>query len=100
MLVFYYQGSTGFRWPIAYYPSCTAKAHELYVHFWKAVDALDDHGFTINYCIMDGASTNRALLKMHFTTSPIDCHFIMHSIYDPAHKIVFLQDIMHTIKKI
>ena len=33
-----------FRWPVAYFGSCTATAHQLYSTYWKCVDVLDENG--------------------------------------------------------
>lgn len=100
MLVFLFQGFTGFRWPVAFLASCTAKAYELYINFWHVVDAVEEKGFTVMYCMMDGASTNRSFWKMHFAGPPLDARFITHNIYNPKCKVVFIQDIMHKLKKI
>jgi hypothetical protein len=52
------------RWPVVYFASCTAKAHELYTTFWECVDKFDEFGFTVDYVMLDGASTNSAFLNM------------------------------------
>ena len=53
-LQFLFHGFSGFRWPVAYYGSNTATAHQLFINFWDCVDALDEHGFTVDYVMFDG----------------------------------------------
>ena len=96
-----FQGFTGFRWPVAFFASSTAKAHELFINFWEAVDKVHDYGFEVDFVILDGASTNRAFMKMHLQgkLGP-ECSFTTHDLFNPVKKVVIIQDIMHTIKKI
>lgn len=95
-----FNGLKGFRWPIAYFASRTAKAFTMYPLIWEAVDKLHQHGFTVDYIALDGASTNRSLINMHFPTNPRHHSFTTLNPSYPAHKVVFLQDIKHTFKKI
>lgn len=44
---------------MAYYGTTSATAHQLYRIFWDVVEKLDDHGFYVEYLMMDGASSNR-----------------------------------------
>lgn len=95
-----FNGLGGFRWPVAYFGTNTATAYQLYHVFWKAVDLLGDKGFTVEYCNLDGASTNRAFTNMHFSGDQRDCMYTVKDPFDPDHKIVFIQDIKHVFKKI
>ena len=100
-LQFVFHGLTGFRWPVAYFGSCTATAHQLYNTFWKCVDLMDDHGFTIDYVMADGASTNRTFTNMLFNEiNPRENNFVFNDTFCKSHKMCAIQDIMHVIKKI
>ncbi|CAC5424371.1 unnamed protein product [Mytilus coruscus] len=54
-LQFVFHGLTGFRWPVAYFGSNIATAHQLCSTYWKCVDVLDEHGFTVDYMMADSA---------------------------------------------
>ena len=100
-LQFVFQGFSGFRWPVAYFGSDTAKAYELNELFLEAVDVLDDHGFSIQYVLMDGASTNRAFTNIVFGgLSPIASSYTVRNIFVPNGYITIIQDIKHVLKKI
>ncbi|XP_063444845.1 uncharacterized protein LOC134725169 [Mytilus trossulus] len=100
-LQFVFHGLTGFRWPIAYFGSYPATAHQLYTTFWKCVDIMDDHGFTIDYVMADGASTNRTFTNMLFNKcNPREHDFVFRDVFCKSHKMFAIQDIMHVIKKI
>lgn len=89
-----------FRWPVAYFGSCTASAHQLYSLFWKCVDILDERGFTVDYVMADGASTNRAFTNMLFKECQREEKFKFMDIYDVKHEICAVQDIMHVLKRV
>ena len=57
---FVYQGFGGFRWPIGYFSTATATAHQIFFTFWQAVDLLTEYDFNVHYCMLDGASLNRS----------------------------------------
>ena len=69
-LQFMFHGLCSFRWPVAYYGSNPAKAHQLYVSLWDCVDALDENGFVVDYIMFDGASTNRSLTNILTNDKP------------------------------
>lgn len=98
-LQFVFHGLTGFRWPVVYFGSATATAHQLYNAFWECVDKLDDEGFSVDYVMLDGASTNRAFLSI-MLDNPRAQKFVFNDIYDQQHSICAIQDIMHVLKKI
>ncbi|XP_060601671.1 uncharacterized protein LOC132754935, partial [Ruditapes philippinarum] len=99
ILQFVFHGFTGFRWPVVYFASCTAKAHELYTTFWECVDKLDEFGFTVDYVMLDGASTNRAFLNMLMVNAK-ESKFLFQNIYFHKHYLCAIQDIMHVLKKV
>ena len=95
-----FNGFKGFRWPIAFFATRTAKSFTMYPIIWEAVNLLDQHGFYVDYIALDGASTNRSLINMHFHGNPRHHLFPTQDPADPTHNLVFLQDIKHTFKKI
>jgi hypothetical protein len=99
-LQFVFHGLTGFRWPVVYFGSCTATAHQLYTTFWKCVYLLDDCGFTVDYLMADGASTNRSFTSMLFTGTPRQMNYTFPDVFCRDHAMYAIQDIMHVIKKI
>ena len=65
------------------------------------MDILDENGFTVDYVMFDGASTNRKFTSMIFgSKNPREAHFVFQDIFNPMHKMCVIQDIMHVIKKI
>ena len=101
VLQYFFHGLSGFRWPFANYPNNQASPAELFVTAWKCIEALEDYGFHVVYCCMDGSSNNRAFLKMHFPTDELlstnmcACHF-----KNPKRRIIFMMDPCHLLKKI
>ena len=102
MLQFTFNGFGGFRWPVAYmyFGTTTATAYELYCLFWKAVDLLEQCDFTVDYCNLDGASTNRSFINLHFEDNMRTASYTINDRYNANHKIVFLRDIKHVLKKV
>ena len=94
-----FNGFTGFRWPVAYFATSTATAHQLYLNIWEAVDVLDDYGFQVDYVMMDGASTNRAFTKMVLGNQRSE-RYRANNVFDQTETVTFTQDIKHTFKKI
>lgn len=96
-----YVSFNGFRWPVAYYASTNCTCSELFNIFWEVVDALDTHGFTVIFCSLDGASSNRSFIRMHFSgISPLDASFTAANLVYPQQVMIFIQDIKHCLKKI
>ena len=67
MLQFVFLGHTGFRFPLAHWPTKEVDPATLYIHFWKSVYWLLQGGFSVHYCCCDGGSTNRSFIKLHFS---------------------------------
>ncbi|XP_061171803.1 uncharacterized protein LOC133181293 [Saccostrea echinata] len=99
-LQFVFHGFTGFRWPVSYYGSTTATSHQLYLTFWKSVDVLEEMGFTVDYMMADGATTNRSFTSMLFNGNPREELFLFKNVYNREHVIVAIQDIKHVLKRI
>ena len=53
VLQFVFIGNTGFRWPVAYYPSTEAHASELLDLVWAVIDALSSYGFKVSYFVTE-----------------------------------------------
>lgn len=97
-------GFTGFRFPFVHFPSHTASGHELYLLVWKSVNMLSTYGFTVQYISTDGAQSNRYLFEIlipNFDTSnPSSCSFRNIFSHNENHKLFFIMDISHVLKKI
>ena len=101
VLQFTFTGYGGFRWLVAYFGSSTATAYQINTLFWEAVDVLGQYGFIVDYCTLDGATTNRAFMKMLLSREQIASNdFTATDIYNPCHKIIIMQDVKHVLKKI
>lgn len=81
-----------YRWPVVYFGSNPATAHQLYNTFWKCVDLLDDLDVTVDYIMTDGASTNRLFATMLFPGNPSDSSWVFQEIYFHQHRMCFIQD--------
>ena len=62
-------GSTGFKYPVCYFPTTEMDPVTLYHKFWDVVYHLSEFDFTVLMCVCDGAQSNRTFIKM------IKCHF-------------------------
>ncbi|KAK3108741.1 hypothetical protein FSP39_014554 [Pinctada imbricata] len=96
-------GLSGFRFPVAHFPTCTASANELYLLVWKSVHMLSLYGFQVEYISTDGAQCNRDLMKLllpNFKSSePVTCSFT-NFFCNSKEKIHFIMDCSHVFKKI
>ena len=99
-------GHTGFRFPFAHFPTSQASPPELYRIFWDAVKMLGLYGFHVTYFSVDGAQTNRNLMKMllpgdQFSASNSTKSMLIPNIFDlNLPKISFIMDYSHVMKKI
>ena len=100
VLQYIFLGSTGFRFPIAHYPTSTAKASELYVYTHSIIRKLDLYGFEVTSVIMDGGAQNRDFIRMHFKEHPMHSSWLIKAPYNPMHSIALVQDFSHDMKKI
>ena len=98
-------GITGFRFPIAHFPTTQITPPELYLIFWKSVQMLGIYGFRVIYTSLDGAQTNRTFMKMllpedqrtSYTMQTMSCR----NIYDATFpNICIIMDYSHIMKKI
>ena len=71
-----------------------------FINFWECVDALDEHGLTVDYVMLDGASTNRAFMNMLLNDRARGSDYTTIDIYNLDHKVFILQDSKHVIKRI
>ena len=89
-------GLTGFRFPLAHFPTTQATAPEINQIFWKCVSFLQSYGFKVLYTSIDGASTNRAFMKMNVVSSTnMEAQSPVSS-----NKVIFIMDYSHCVKKI
>jgi hypothetical protein len=72
----------------------------LYNFFWKCVDILDNNGFTCDYVMLDGASTNRSFTNMLFKVDPREANYMFRDIFFQEHFICDIQDTMVRIRQI
>lgn len=61
---------------------------------------LCERGFTVDYVMLDGASTNRTFTGMLFDGHPAESNWKFHDVFDRHHQICAIQDIMHCLKKL
>ena len=100
-----FMGYTGFRFPIAHFPTTQTSSHELYLIFWKAVKKLRLYGFTVTYISLDGAQTNRNFMKILLPKGQTSCESMktmqITNICNPSMpKISIIMDYSHLMKKI
>ncbi|XP_068735481.1 uncharacterized protein [Montipora capricornis] len=92
VLQFIFLSDAGFRFPIAQFPSGHCSPTDLYLQFWKGVQKMTETGFTIYWCILDGADCHRQFIKLHFKDDPATANFITRNPYTGGS--------MHNFKKI
>ncbi|CAG2219905.1 unnamed protein product [Mytilus edulis] len=93
-------GYTGFRFPIAHYPTDGVKASELYIIIWDLISQLQSWGFIVDFIMQDGGNQNREFTKLHFTGEPRKNHFMCDSLVNPDRKVYHCQDFSHNMKKL
>ncbi|KAM7437563.1 hypothetical protein ABFA07_012832 [Porites harrisoni] len=100
VLQFIFISDSGFRFPVAQFPSGECSPSDLYFNFWKGVRKMLEFGFVIYWSIMDGADCNRQFIRMHFRgRDPVKDKFITSNIHTGT-PMVFVMDPKHNIKKI
>ena len=62
VLHFVFLGHTGFRFLVAPLPAINAQAHHIFLKFWEGVEKLEEYGFQVNNCSLDGAMANKQFL--------------------------------------
>ncbi len=102
VLQFVYLGFNGFRFPIAHWPTATANAADMYVNMWQAIQKLFEYGFQVEGVVMDGGSSNRKLIELHFDNweHAVKSNFTTTSPFNPDMKVTFIMDYSHVMKKI
>ncbi|XP_044179618.1 uncharacterized protein LOC122961098 [Acropora millepora] len=100
LLQFIFISDSGFRFPVAQFPSGECSPSDLYFNFWKGVRKMLEFGFVIYWCILDGAECNRQFVKLQFNgRDPVADKFIATNIHSGT-PMVFIMDPKHNIKKI
>ncbi|KAK3091321.1 hypothetical protein FSP39_018905, partial [Pinctada imbricata] len=98
----YFLGYTGFRFPVAHYPTGGITAAEIYILLYDIISALQSWGFFVDYVLQDGGQQNREFIKMHFKNEE-DAekkNFCSVNIVNPEQKLAHSQDYSHNIKKL
>ena len=95
-------GHTGFKFPLAHFPTVQAEAYHLYTIFWDAIRHLNKLEFNVTFCLFDGASANRKFLKMLFDgKDPEDNKMVIANIFNPeSNGIVVSTEPKHIIKRL
>ena len=93
-------GNTGFRFPLAHFPTTQASASEIYLIFFKAVKMLGLFGFSVRYLSLDGAQTNRDLMKMLLRENVSKTMTFNNVFDDKLSQICVIMDYSHAMKKI
>lgn len=95
-------GFTGFRFPVAHYPTEGITASEIYSIIYDIISELQTWGFKVNYILQDGGTQNREFMKLHFMDDKEarEKNFCSFNVVNPTMKIAHSQDFSHNIKKI
>ena len=98
VLQFFFKGLfTKFDYPCAYFLTKNITAGKLNKIFWQGVSLLDSFGFETIMSICDGASENRAFIKMNNNyLDRMSCGYNPYSEWP----LVFLSDPPHLMKKL
>ncbi|KAK3738201.1 hypothetical protein QZH41_012782, partial [Actinostola sp. cb2023] len=101
VLQFIFVGDSGFRFPIAQFPSCGCTPSDLFFIFWDGVQMMFETGFQVYWCILDGAEVNRQFVKLHFKDEKeiSDNKFVVPNV-STGGTMVFMMDPKHNFKKI
>ena len=102
ILQFVFLSYDGFRFPIAYFPTCGATAPDLYINVWDAISKLYEIDVGIDYLCFDGGSSNTAFQLMHFENEEDAAlkNYTTVSPYRQTDKLTLIMDYSHNIKKI
>ena len=100
VLVYMFFGYGGFRWPVAYYCTNNASAHQIYFTCFEVINKLKGYEFEVDYCMMDGSCMNRNFTLLMFPSDPRKYNFIAKNPYDQSKNICIIQDVKHCLKKV
>ena len=97
-----FQGYTGFRFPVAHYPTDGVKACDLHCILWEVVSHLHRWGFNIDFIMQDGGRDNRTFIKDCFPpqSPPMNSKYLVTNICSPDRMVALCQDYSHNIKKL
>ncbi|KAL9978040.1 hypothetical protein ACROYT_G015517 [Oculina patagonica] len=80
------------RFPVAQWPSRNCTPSDLYNLFWKGVLRILEFGFTIYWCVLDGADCNRQFIQIHFKDKdPVESRFMTTNI-STGEPMIFIMD--------
>ena len=95
-------GYTGFRFPIAHFPTDGVTASELYLIIWDLISNLQSWGFTVDFILQDGGEQNREFIKLHFEND-LDAQsksYMSDNLVNYSRKVAHSQDFSHNVKKL
>ena len=92
-------GNTGLRFPLAHFPTTQASASKIYLLIFKAVKMLGLFGFSVRFLSLDGAQTNRDLMKMLLRENVSKTMTFNNVFDDKLSQIRVIMDYSHVIKK-
>ncbi|KAK3925947.1 Transposable element P transposase [Frankliniella fusca] len=85
---------------VASFPVCSPSPKQLYAWTWEVIGALEKSGIKVIVFTCDGASTNRAFIKLHqpVTTDFPGLIFDTVNKYAPERILYFMSDVPHLLK--
>ena len=95
-------GYSGFRFPLAHYPTGGVTASELYLIIWDIISNLQSWGFIVDFILQDGGEQNREFMKLHFGNefdAQSKC-YMSENLVNPLRRVGQSQDFSHNIKKL
>lgn len=96
--------TSGFCYPIAYFPTKNIDGYQLVPIIWEAVMILEMVGVQVRALVCDGASQNRKFFKLHEMEDNINksCDGTVYWVYnrfaEDERKIFFIRDPPHLMK--
>ena len=99
-LLLEFHGYTGFVFPFAHFPTCGMKGSQINAIMQEAVNQVIDKGFTPEYFMYDGASSNRAFMSTNFSEDPLSQNMTHANPFNITETITHIPDPKHVIKRI
>ncbi|KAK3919929.1 LOW QUALITY PROTEIN: UPF0215 protein SSO0256 [Frankliniella fusca] len=87
---------------VASYPVCNPSPKQMYIWTWEVIGALKKSGIRVITFTCDGASTNRAFIKLHKPVTILDSGIIFDSLnkFAPHRVLYFMSDVPHLLKTV
>ncbi len=101
VLQFEFLGHNGFSFPIAHFPTRSIQAYDLIPIFWQCVRKLLEYDFHVDFCLFDGAVSNRNFLKaLCYPSDPLSLNMTIPNIEELGGSITLGMDIKHVVKRL